>query len=143
MDKQRIYDEIISVSITNAGAERQRNSICLIREFNPNDPRHMLYYEASLIYCSVIDEPLYLNMPWYKYVWFLLHHWKSRKQLKFLSKWELIDRELSKEDDNFAIADADVLVEHICRWAKETYGISEDEFNRIYEEVYQSGRNDN
>ena len=60
MEKQRIYDEIISVSISNAGAERQRNGICLIRDFDPDNPRHMLYYEASLIYCSVIGEPLYL-----------------------------------------------------------------------------------
>lgn len=142
MEKQRIYDEIISVSITNAGAERQRNSICLIRDFNPNDPRHMLYYEASLIYCSVIGEPLYLSMPWYKYIWFLLHHWKSRKQLKFISEWDVIDEELDRDFD-FVIADANVIMEHIFRWAEKTYGISEEEFNGIYKGVYQNGGNDN
>ena len=83
MEKQRIYDEIISVSISNAGAERQRNGICLIRDFNPDNPRHMLYYEASLIYSSIINEPLYLHMSLWKYIKFKLNHWKSRKQLNY------------------------------------------------------------
>ena len=137
MEKQRIYDEIISVSISNAGAERQRNGICLIRDFDPDNPRHMLYYEASLIYCSVIGEPLYLCMPWYKYIWFLFHHLKSRKQLKFISMTKVVEKEVDKGND-FIIANADTLTNHIYKWAHETYELTEEEFDRIYGEVYKA-----
>ena len=137
MDKHRIYDEIISVSISNAGAERQRNGICLIRDFDPDNPRHMLYYEASLIYCSVISEPLYLCMPWYKYAWFLLHHLKSRKQLKFISATKVIEKEVDKGND-FIIANVNTLTNYIYKWAHETHGLSEEDFNKIYEEVYEA-----
>ena len=137
MEKQRIYDEIISVSISNAGAERQRNGICLIRDFDPDNPRHMLYYEASLIYCSVIDEPLYLCMPWHKYAWFLFHHLKSRKQLKFMSMTKVVEKEVDKGND-FIIANADTLTGHIFKWAHDTYELTEEEFDGIYGEVYKA-----
>lgn len=137
MDKIRIYDEIISVSISNAGAERQRNGICLIREFDPKNPRHMLYYEASLIYCSIIGEPLYLYMPFFKYIGFILKHWKSRKQLKFLSYDNLMDYELQKSHSlEFVISSATTIMNHVAGWANEMYELSAEEFDKIYEEVY-------
>ena len=137
MDKERIYDEIISVSISNAGAERQRNGICLLNNFEPKNPRHMLYYEASLIYCSIIGEPLYLNMPLLKYIKFILHHWPSHKQLKYMSLTKISEKELDESYDlEFTIAPVDKIMDYVANWAHEMYDMSAEDFDKIYEEVY-------
>lgn len=144
MNKERIYDEIISVSISNAGAERQRNGICLIRDFDPNNPGHMLYYEASLIYCSIIGEPLYLYMPLWKYVKFKLTHWKSRKQLKFLTYTKMMEYELDKGHSlEFVISTVDNIVNYVANWANEIYELNREDFNKIYEEVYGGSSSSN
>ena len=137
MDKERIYDEVISVSISNAGAERQRNGICLIRDFDPDNPRHMLYFEASLIYCSIINEPLYLYMSLFKYIVFRIRHWKSRRQLKYLTYTKLSERELDESHDlGFTITPVDKIMDYVAGWAHEMYDMSAEDFNKIYGEVY-------
>ena len=136
MDKHRIYDEVISVLISNAGAERQRNGVCLLRSFNPSNPRDMLYYEASLIYCSVISEPLYLNMGLFAYLKFKLAHWKSRKQLKWMSETSLEEREIDANDTVFTATK--IITDYVYNWAHKEFEMSEDEFDKIYEEVYKA-----
>lgn len=140
MDKERIYDEVISVSISNAGAERQRNGKCLIKDFDPDNPKHMLYFEASLIYCSIIEEPLYLCMPLIKYIIFRIRHWKSRKQLKWISKTNVNEYELDKNID-FTLATT--IMNFIAKWANDEFGMKEADFDKIYKEVYESYDNDN
>ena len=136
MEKHRIYDEVISVLISNAGAERQRNGVCLLRSFNPSNPRDMLYYEASLIYCSIINEPLYLHMGLFAYLKFKLTHWKSHKQLKWMSNMSLTEHEMDANDTIFT--SVKVITDYVYSWAQGEFGMSEDEFDRIYEEVYKA-----
>lgn len=133
-EKQKLYDEVISILVTNVMTEKQRNGKLILRNFNNTNPSHMLYYQASTIISDISDEPIYLNMKLWDYVKFVFHNRKRWKKLKWTSDSQIIEWELDKKD--FIIASVDTIVGFVKHFFLKEKGLSFSEFDSIYEQVY-------
>lgn len=114
------YDTIVGTVVANVFAEagRTENKVYL-KDFNPSNPSHRVYYYGALIGATIFKDKAYLNMPLYKYVWFKLTHWKARKQIQHIS---------SKK-----IPPTATKVQAIMDYIEEFYSIEEDK--SIWQEI--------
>lgn len=137
MDKktQKTYDQIIAVVINNVMSERMLNGKIILRDFDPTNPNHRLYYMASMILADARGENIYLSMPFLKYIKF---RWQTRKRknLHYLFKSDIEEIELCASQPDYEVATVDTLMDYISRWAQDTYGITLEEFRNIFNEVY-------
>lgn len=132
---QKTYDEIIAVVINNVMSERMLNGKVILRDFDPTNPNHQLYYMASMILADARGENIYLSMPFLKYIKF---RWQTRKRktLRYLFKSDIEEIELCASQPDYEVATVDTLMDYISRWAQDTYGITLEEFRNIFNEVY-------
>lgn len=132
---RKTYDQIIAVVINNVMSERMLNGKIVLRDFDPTNPNHQLYYTASMILADTRGEDIYISMPFLQYVKFRWHA-RKRKNLHYLSKLDIEEIELCASQPDYKVATVDTLMDYISRWAQNTYGITLEEFKNIFNEVY-------
>lgn len=140
-EKQRLYDEVISTLITNVMAERKHNGHLILKEFNPSDPSHMLYYEATKIISDINHEKIYLNMKLWDYIKFVYHNIGRWQLLSWASDWKINEWELDKGND-FIIESADRILSFVKEFYLKEKDLDFSEFDSIYEQVYGGNNGD-
>lgn len=134
-EKQQMYDQIIAAVINNVSTEAIRNGEIILRNFRPYNPTHKLYFMASMIYSDMTGKPIYISMPFFAYLKFKWTN-RKRKQLKYISKTKVLEMETDLGEDK-VISYVDTIMNFVAGWADEKFGIDRDEFEDIYEEVYE------
>ena len=88
-----LYDQIISTTVLNCLGEADKNEGICLKQFNPKDKAHLLFFEAAMITQVFYQIPVRLEMgliDFYKFKWF---YRRKRKgwDLQRYTKGELID----------------------------------------------------
>ena len=80
-----LYDKIMADVVANVITEAGRtdNKIYL-KWFDPGYGGHKTYFYGALVASDVCKIPIYLDMPFFKYLKFKFSNWKRRKQLHWV-----------------------------------------------------------
>lgn len=80
------YDTIVGTVVTNVFSEAARtNNEIYLKWFDPSIPSHRVYFHGAIIGATIFKNKVNLDMPFHKYIWFKLTHWKNRKQFKHIN----------------------------------------------------------
>ena len=81
-----VYDDIIGTLLMNVLSEDQRCGSIVLKDFHIERPSHRLYFEAAVIANAICKTPIYMDMPFFKYVKFKYSK-KNRKMRKTIHKY--------------------------------------------------------
>ena len=120
------YDMIVSTIMLNILAERNRNGLYLIYNFDEVNDSHKLYFNIATIAVDIAKEALYLDMSFFKYIKFKFKRRKYRKNLRWFNplKRKTISEELK--------TNVDTIMNFVCDELK----INQSLFKEINDEYY-------
>lgn len=141
LEKQKLYDQVISTLITNILAEKKHNDgKIILKQFNPKDSSHMLYYQTATIVSDISNSPIYLNMKLWDYIKFVYHNFKRWKTLKWITNAQISEWELDQGNEA-KIASVTTIVSFVKEFFLKEKSLDFGEFDSIYDQVY-GGIND-
>ena len=79
------YDTIVGTVVANVLSEAARtNNEIYLKWFDMSKPAHRVYFHGATIGSLVLKTKVYLDMPFFKYIWFKLTHRRVRKQFSYV-----------------------------------------------------------
>lgn len=80
------YDEVVGTIMSNVIVERQRCGKIILWGFQEDNNWDRLYFNVAAIVADMNREPIYLQMPFWKYVKMKWKRRKQRKNLRYLNR---------------------------------------------------------
>ena len=120
------YDEVVGTILSNVIVERQRCGKIILWDFQEENDWDRLYFNVAAIVADMNREPMYLQMPFWKYVKMKWKRRKQRKNLRYLSRSRAEDIPYENRTSIYII----------MSFIAEFYKIDEDFFGKINSEYY-------
>lgn len=130
-EKFEEYDRIVATIVSNLIVENDRVGEIVLFKFDPKQYSHKLYYYVAVTFVGPTLEKIYIDLPLYKYVFFLFKNWKARKIIQRLT-------DNIYQDINFdKLTSTTTLMNFIMNYHKIDESVCKD----IVESYYEDSRN--
>ena len=126
LETRKFYDIVVGTIMSNVIVERQRCKKIVLWDFQEDNDWDRLYFNVAATVADMNREPIYLQMPFWKYIRIKWHRRKQRKNLRYLSRSRAKDIPAENKTSVYIIMD----------FIREYYNLSEDYFKKINDEFY-------
>lgn len=120
------YDEVVGTIMSNIIVERHRCGKIALWDFQEDNDWDKLYFNVAAIVADMNKEPIYLQMPLFKYLKMKWKRHKQRKNLRYLFSWRAKDIPLESRTSIYII----------MNFIREYYKLPKDYFEKINSEYY-------
>lgn len=120
------YDEVVATIMSNIIVERHRCSKIVLWDFQEDNDWDRLYFNVAAIVADMNKEPIYLQMPFWKYIKMKWKRRKQRKNLRYLFSWRAKDVPLENRTSVYILMD----------FVREFYNLPQSYFKKINDEYY-------
>ena len=102
-NNQASYDEVVATIMSNIIVERHRCNKIVLWDFQEDNDWDRLYFNIAAIVADMNKEPIYLQMPFWKYIKMKWKRRKQRKNLRYLFSWRAKDVPLENRTSVYII----------------------------------------
>lgn len=123
-DKNKRYDEIVAKIMENVLNEREIGKKIVLWDFHEDSHMDRLYFNVAAMVSDMVNEPLYIQMPFFTYLKMKWKRRKTRKNLKYVFRKSSINKE------------AQTSVYLIVDFVRQYFGETEEFMKQINDEYY-------
>ncbi len=120
------YDEVVATIMSNIIVERHQCGKIVLWDFQENNDWDRLYFNVAAIVADMNKEPIYLQMPFWKYVKMKWKRHKQRKNLRYLFSWRAENVPLENRTSVYILMD----------FIRDYFKLSQSYFKEINDEYY-------
>ena len=120
------YDEVVGTIMSNVIVECHRCGKIILWDFQEDNDWDRLYFNVAAIVADMGREPIYLQMPFWKYVRMKWKRRKQRKNLRYLSRSRAEDIPYENRTSVYILMD----------FIRNFYNLDKDYFKKINDEYY-------
>lgn len=120
------YDEVVATIMSNIMVERHLCSKIVLWDFQEDNDWDRLYFNVAAIVADMNKEPIYLQMPFIKYLKMKWKRRKQRKNLRYLFSWRAEDVPLENRTSIYII----------MSFIADFYKLPQSYFKEINDEYY-------
>lgn len=120
------YDTVVGTIMSNVIVERQRCGKIILWDFQEDNDWDRLYFNVAAIVADMNREPIYLQMPFWKYVKMKWKRHKQRKNLRYLSRSRAENIPYESRTSVYILMD----------FIRNFYDLDKDYFGKINSEYY-------
>lgn len=119
----KLKDQIVSSIFSNILVERNRNqSKIILKDFDENNPAHLLFLEISKICSDVYDTYIYIDSSFIDYWKLYFKNKKYRKKIKRI-----------KGINNFKVVSIDTILTYVIK----SFNVKYEYLYEIYQSYYE------
>ena len=126
LETNKQYDMVVSTIMQNVMAEFKLAGKIILWDFQEDEDYDRLYFNVAAIVSDLRGVPMYIRMPFFKYLKLKWKRRKTRKNLRYISRWAA--KEIPQEHKTSVY----ILMDFV----REFYGIDMDYFKKINDEYY-------
>ena len=120
------YDEVVGTIMSNVIVESHRCGKIILWDFQEDNDWDRLYFNVAAIVADMDRKPIYLQMPFWKYVKMKWRRRKQRKNLRYLSRSRAEDIPYENRTSVYILMD----------FIRNFYNLDKDYFKKINDEYY-------
>ena len=126
LETNKQYDMVVGTIMQNVFAEHKLAGKIILWDFQEKQDLDRLYFNVAAMVSDLIKEPIYIQMPLFKYLKMKWKRRKTRKNLRYLTRWAAKDVPFESRTSVFIIMD----------FIREFYQVDLDYFKKINDEYY-------
>ena len=120
------YDTVVGTIMSNVIVECHRCGKIILWDFQEDNDWDRLYFNVATIVADMDREPIYLQMPFWKYLRMKWKRRKQRKNLRYLSRSRAEDIPYENRTSVYILMD----------FIRNFYNLDKDYFKKINDEYY-------